>query len=207
MYVEKSFCDNIIGTLLNIEGKTKDTNCDRMDLADLDIRSELHFRHRHNRVSKPPACYVLPLSERSEFCRYLKYVKLPDAYPIDFSKNINIKDGKISGYQARDCHVILQRILPVAVHSYLHKDITTTLTELSNFFQQLCAKTLHAKDLDRLEERIALILCKFEKIYPPSFFDIMVHSAAHLPEEAKLAGPVGFRWLHPFERFEVVLHF
>ena len=38
MHVEKNVCDNIMGTLLNIEGKTKDTNKARLDLADMEIR-------------------------------------------------------------------------------------------------------------------------------------------------------------------------
>lgn len=46
-----------------------------------------------------------------------------------------------------------------------------------------------------------LILCKLEKIFPPAFFDIMVHLAVHLPREAKLVGPVGYRWMYPIERY------
>lgn len=64
---------------------------------------------------------------------------------------------------------------------------------------------MRVEDLDKLQRRIALILCKIEKIYPPSFFDLMVHSAVHLPHVAKLVGPVGFQWMYPFERF--VLNF
>ena len=35
----------------------------------------------------------------------------------------------------------------------------------------------------------------------PSFFDIMMHLLVHLPEEAKMAGPVQYRWMYPIERF------
>ncbi|KAL3619539.1 hypothetical protein CASFOL_036600 [Castilleja foliolosa] len=48
---------------------------------------------------------------------------------------------------------------------------------------------------------ICLIMCKLEKIYPPAFFDIMVHLSIHLPDEAFLGGPVQFRWMYPIERF------
>jgi Domain of unknown function (DUF4218) len=50
--------------------------------------------------------------------------------------------------------------------------------------------------LERLEQSIVLTLCKLEKIFPPSFFDVMVHLAS----EAKLGGPVQFRWMYPIER-------
>lgn len=73
--------------------------------------------------------------------------------------------------------------------------------------KKICSKALCVEDLEKLQERIALILCKLEKIYPPSFFDIMVHSAVHLPHVAKLVGPVGFWWMFPFERFALTMHF
>ena len=37
MHVEKNVCDNVIGTLLNIQGKTKDGLNTRQDLAELGI--------------------------------------------------------------------------------------------------------------------------------------------------------------------------
>ncbi|KAL3538399.1 hypothetical protein ACH5RR_001765 [Cinchona calisaya] len=56
-------------------------------------------------------------------------------------------------------------------------------------------------DLDILEENAPLILCKLERIFPPAFFDIMIHLIIHLPKEAKLGGPVHPRWMFPFERY------
>ncbi|XP_062156838.1 uncharacterized protein LOC133864501 isoform X3 [Alnus glutinosa] len=51
-----------------------------------------------------------------------------------------------------------------------------------------------------MKDNIVVILCKLEKIFPPAFFDIMVHLAVHLPREAELAGPVQYRWMYPVER-------
>ncbi|XP_057248084.1 uncharacterized protein LOC130590131 [Beta vulgaris subsp. vulgaris] len=55
--------------------------------------------------------------------------------------------------------------------------------------------------MERLEKNIAEILCKLEKIFPPSFFNSMEHLPVHLPREARLCGPVQYRWMYPFERF------
>ena len=41
MHIKKNICDSIIGTLLNIEGKTKDTLKSRIDLTHLGIRKDL----------------------------------------------------------------------------------------------------------------------------------------------------------------------
>jgi hypothetical protein len=44
MHIEKNICKNLIGTILNIPGKTKDTVKARLDPKDLGIRKELQFR-------------------------------------------------------------------------------------------------------------------------------------------------------------------
>ena len=200
MHVEKNVCDNIVGTLLNIEGKTKDTDKSRLDLADMNIRKELHLQVQGNKLVKPHACYTLTGDERKEFCKFIKSVKFPDGYAANLSRNISIGDGRISGLKSHDCHVLLQKLLPIAIRPYLNKDLCSTLAELSSFFEKLCAKTLYVNDLEKLEQGIILILCKLERVFPPAFFDVMVHLMVHLPHEAKLAGLVSYRWMYPFER-------
>ncbi|KAK9045784.1 hypothetical protein V6N11_051692 [Hibiscus sabdariffa] len=44
MHIEKNICDNILGTMLNIEGKTKDTVNARLDLEDMKIKKEIHLK-------------------------------------------------------------------------------------------------------------------------------------------------------------------
>jgi len=44
-------------------------------------------------------------------------------------------------------------------------------------------------------------LCRLEMIFPPTFFDIMVHLPVHLAEEASLGGPICYRWMYPVERY------
>ena len=54
--------------------------------------------------------------------------------------------------------------------------------------------------LRQMKEDIPLILSKLERIFPPAFFDVMVHLAVHLPEEAMLRGPVHYGWMYPIKR-------
>nr|GEV95672.1 hypothetical protein [Tanacetum cinerariifolium] len=64
-------------------------------------------------------------------------------------------------------------------------------------------KSLHLQRrdiLEKLEEKIVVILCKMEKMFPPSFFDIMTRLLIHLPYEAKISGPPEYQWMFPFER-------
>ncbi|XP_021749414.1 uncharacterized protein LOC110715152 [Chenopodium quinoa] len=64
-----------------------------------------------------------------------------------------------------------------------------------------CVDLQSVSDMERLEKNIAEILCKLEKVFPPSFFNSMEHLPIHLPYEGKLCGPVQYRWMYPFERF------
>ena len=66
----------------------------------------------------------------------------------------------------------------------MKKEIVDAITELSNFFQLICSRTLRISDLEKAQYDIVLILCKLEIIFLPAFFDIMVHLEMHLPEEA-----------------------
>ncbi|XP_024023057.1 uncharacterized protein LOC112092090 [Morus notabilis] len=198
MHIEKNICDNLVGTVLGIDGKSKDTKKARLGLQELNIRKELHL---DGKGKKPPACFTLSTTERKAFCQFLKSVKFPDGYAANLSRNVNINDGKITGLKSHDCHVLLQRLLPIGLRPYLKKDnVLGPIAEMCSFFQQLCARTLLVKDLDALQEGIVYTLCKLERIFPPAFFDVMIHLAYHLPEEAKLAGPVHTRWMYPFER-------
>ena len=71
---------------------------------------------------------------------------------------------------------------------------------ISNFFKKLCSPVIQRSDMDILEANIAETLSLLEAIFPPSFFDMMVHLMVHLPAQARIAGPVHFRSMWPVER-------
>ncbi|XP_042939338.1 uncharacterized protein LOC122274358 [Carya illinoinensis] len=201
MHIEKNICDNVLGTLMDIQGKNKDTVNARKDLEELGLRKELHLQPTTSGYSMVLGSYTLDLDQRRHFCAWLAAVKFPDGFASNISKCVSVGDGKISGMKSHDCHVFMQRLLPVAIGGFLQPNIRLALTELSSFFKALCARTLTLEVLKQLQYDIAIILCKLEMIFPPGFFDIMVHLAIHLPREAFLAGPVQYRWMYPFERY------
>ena len=59
MHIEKNICNSIVGTLLSIDGKSKDNMDSRLDLQAMGIRDQLHPIERGNRVILPVACYSL----------------------------------------------------------------------------------------------------------------------------------------------------
>ncbi|XP_042944749.1 uncharacterized protein LOC122278634 [Carya illinoinensis] len=201
MHIEKNICDNVLGTLMAIEGKTKDTATARKDLMELGLRKELHLQPLAAGYSMQIGSYTLDLGQRRRLCEWLAAVKFPDGFASNIQTCVSVHDGKIAGMKSHDCHVFMQRLLPVAIGGFTRPDIRLALTEFSSFFKALCARTLTLEVLKQLQTDIAIILCKLEMIFPPAFFDIMVHLAIHLPREAFLAGPVQYRWMYPFERY------
>ena len=150
---------------------------------------------------KPHAPYVLTLAQKQQFCQFVKEVKFPDGFCSNLKKKVLDNNTNIVGLKSHDCHVIMQRLLAVGVRKFFPSSISTTITELCNFFRQVCSRTLNVKDMEKAQDDVIQILCKMELIFPPAFFDIMVHLILHLPEEAILGGPVFMRWMYPFERY------
>ncbi|KAK3204594.1 hypothetical protein Dsin_018640 [Dipteronia sinensis] len=200
MHIEKNVCDSVLGTLMNIDEKTKDTYKTRLDLKEMGIRRELHPICVNGQTKLPPACYSLSSTEKRGLCQFLHSMKLLNGMASNISRCVNIRDCKITGLKSHDCHIILQQLLPVALRGYLQRDIRETIIELCVFFKELTSKTLKVDVLERLNTDIVLILCKLEKIFPPSFFDIMIHLLIHLAHEAMLGSPTQYRWMYPFER-------
>ncbi|XP_071906894.1 uncharacterized protein [Coffea arabica] len=201
MHIEKNICESIVATLLNLE-KTKDNKKSRLDLRDMGIRSELHPIEKGNgRSVLPPACFTLKKKEKEMFCKVLKGIKVPDGYAANISRCVKVKPPKISGLKSHDYHILMQQLLPIALRRTLSKAVRSPLIKLSRYFRKLCSKVLDPADLVHLEKEIGIILCQLERIFPPPFFNVMVHLAVHLVSEAKIAGPVHYRWMYPIERY------
>nr|XP_009791250.1 PREDICTED: uncharacterized protein LOC104238556 [Nicotiana sylvestris]XP_009791251.1 PREDICTED: uncharacterized protein LOC104238556 [Nicotiana sylvestris]XP_009791252.1 PREDICTED: uncharacterized protein LOC104238556 [Nicotiana sylvestris]XP_009791253.1 PREDICTED: uncharacterized protein LOC104238556 [Nicotiana sylvestris]XP_009791254.1 PREDICTED: uncharacterized protein LOC104238556 [Nicotiana sylvestris]XP_009791255.1 PREDICTED: uncharacterized protein LOC104238556 [Nicotiana sylvestris] len=201
MHIEKNICDIILGTLLNIKGKTKDTIKTRLDLQAMNIRKELHPIKNGDKYDLPTTCYTLSPEEKYKFCDFLKNLKVPDGFSSNISQCANLKDRKISGLKSYDCHIILQYLLLLAIRGMLCKSVSEPLIELSLFFNILGAKCLSMEELEQIDGQIPKTECKLEKVFPPTFFDVMEHLPIHLANEAKIAGPTQYRHMYPMERY------
>jgi len=183
MHIEKNICENLIGTILNIIGKTKDTVKARLDLKDLGIKEELQLTEDGDSCEMPNARYTLSKEKKKAFCDFLREVKFPDGFASNISRCVSADGTKVQGLKTHDCHILLQRILPAAMRGFLDNDIYEAIAELGKFFRELCSKTLNKDVLAKMKEEIPMILVKLEKIFPPVFFDVMMHLAVHLPDD------------------------
>ncbi|GJX31584.1 hypothetical protein Tco_0241439 [Tanacetum coccineum] len=201
MHIEKNVLEAILNTLL-MNDKSKDTAKARQDLQNLGIRRPLWLTKNHKgKIVKPQAAYSFTPENRKKFCQYIKGVKLPDGFGSCFKHKVTDNDTNITGLKSHDCHIMMQRLLPYGLQNYLPDNIAKPIIELSSLFKQLCSATLMEDDMLKASVKVVEILCELERIYPPAFFDIMIHLPIHLALEALEGGPIHPRWMFPFERF------
>ena len=104
MHIKKNTCDNLVGMLLNLEEKTKDTTNARMNLQDLKIRKDLHLIEVGNQLVKSHSNYTLTSNVRVEFCNFLKSVKFLDGFVSNISRCMNEREEK---YQVSKCTIVM----------------------------------------------------------------------------------------------------
>ena len=138
MHIGKNVCDIILGTVMNMKGKTKDTVRSRLDLQAMQIRPELHPVQNGNKLELPPASYSFSRQQKEAFCRFLKELKVPNGFSSNISHCVNLKECKIVGLKSHDCHIILQHLLPILIHGLLVRDVAEQLIELAMFFKVFC---------------------------------------------------------------------
>jgi len=152
MHFEKNVCDSLIGTLLNIIGKTKDGLNARLDLIEMNIQGELAPIEVGKRTYLPPVVI--------SFCQCLKGVKVAQGHSSNVKSLVSMQDLKLNGLKSHDCHILMQQLLPVAIHGILPKNIRHTITRLCSFFSSICRKVIDPLKLDELQNKIVVILCE-----------------------------------------------
>ncbi|KAK1404658.1 hypothetical protein POM88_004263 [Heracleum sosnowskyi] len=167
MHVQKNVFDSLIGTLLGVQGKTKDGHSARMDMMDMGIINELApVEAPGKKPYLPPAAHTLSRKEKKVLLQALHSVKVPEGYSSNINNLVDLNDMKLKGLKSHDFHVIMENLLPIAIRSILpeKKVVVSTTTIVETLYE-------------------------VEMYFPPSFFDIMVHLTIHLIYETRMCGP------------------
>lgn len=139
---------------MDTKGKTKDTYKARRDLEEHCRRGSLEIQPTSSgNPEKPKAQYTLTKQQRVAICEWVRSLKLPDGYASNLARCVDMKEAKSFGMKSHDCHVFMQRLLPLAFKA-LPKPILNTLTEFSKFFRELTSPLLKEDKLRKLEENI-----------------------------------------------------
>ena len=202
MHNEKNVAEAIWNTCLDISDKTKDNAKARLDQALMCSRSHLNLVEKpNNRWEKPRAPYCLTRAQKRDVMKWFMEIKFPDGYAANLRRGVNMEQLKIHGLKSHDYHIFMERLLPVMIRGFVNKDVWEALAELSYFYRMLCAKEIDPIQMLQLEQNIPIIICKLEKLFPPGFFNSMEHLMIHLPYQARVGGPVKYRWMYTIERY------
>ena len=201
MHIEKNIAESVLKYLFG----EKDTAESRRDLQETGTRRELWLRPRANRMGyfKPEAPYVFTDTEKKLFVDAVSAIRTPSGYGSALGKHL--KKSRFIGLKSHDYHCLLQQIIPVAIRSLLQPLQRTALIRLGKSFSRICARVVVKSELEALRLYVVETICILEVCFPPSFFDIMQHTLVHLVDEVEMCGPVGGRWMYPYERYLGVL--
>ncbi|XP_074323948.1 uncharacterized protein LOC141660863 [Apium graveolens] len=183
MHEEKNVCDSLIGTLLNMKHKSKDSEASRLDMIDMGVRANLAPQKGNKKTYLPPSVFNLSKAEKKKMLSYLMHMKLPYGHASNIKNCVSIDELKMFGMKSHDCHIMLQQLLPIAIRAVLPKNFRVIKIRLCFFFNALCNKIVDVSKLDKLQADVIITLCELEKIFHASFLT----------------------WMYAFERFNKVL--
>ena len=116
---------------------------------------------------------------------------MPNSYASNLGRCVNVAQEKLFGMKCHDCHVFMEFLLPVVLREW-PDHIWRLLTELSEYFIDLCSSTLKVDDLLVMKNNIPIISFKLEMIFPHRFFDLIKHLPIHLAYKAWVYRPIQY---------------
>jgi hypothetical protein len=199
MHLPKNLCVNFLG-FLGLYGKSHDTPKAREDQEHHKGQDIMHPRQFQGRAS-----YALTKEVKEIFFEVLFSIKVPTGFSSNIKGIVNMKEKKFQNLKSHDCHVLMTQLLPVAFRGILPKNVRLAIVKVCAFLNAIAQKVIDQEILSGLQIDVVQCLVSFELLFPPSFFNIMMHLLVHLVEEIRILGPVFLHNMFPFERFMGVL--
>ena len=115
MHIEKNVFDNIFYTVMDVKGKTKDNPKAWADMKNIYKHPLLKLVDvSPENCLKSKASYTLTRQQLKDVCEWCKNLKFLDGYVSNLAHCVNVKDCKFYRLKSHDCHVFMQRLLPLA---------------------------------------------------------------------------------------------
>ncbi|KAL0300398.1 UNVERIFIED_CONTAM: hypothetical protein Sangu_3123300 [Sesamum angustifolium] len=130
MHIEKNVFDNIFNTIIDIKGKTKDNVNACRDLKIICNRSELELDERRP-IVMPKAVCTLGKEQKRRVCEWIRGLKFPDGYASNLACCVDMMELWMHGMKNHDCHVFMQKLIPIAFRELFPEHVWSTLSEVS----------------------------------------------------------------------------
>nr|KAJ0219738.1 hypothetical protein LSAT_V11C200065750 [Lactuca sativa] len=156
MHVEKNMGESLIGTVLNVPGKTKDGYKARLDLVHYGLKPELHPKIEGNNTTLPIAGCTLTKEEKEKLCETLYNLRVPQGHCSNFSSLVSLKDRNLIRLKSHDYHMLMQQVLPIAIRSIMHPPTRVAITRWMYAFERFMKVVKgHVRNKSRPEGCIA----------------------------------------------------
>jgi len=107
IHIKKNSCDNILGTLLDLPSKNKDSLNVRLDLTKMRMHDKLQAQLIGDKYVVPKAPFNFTLGERRQVTALLSSLCVPDGCSSNISRCVTIEDGRIMGMKSHDWHIFM----------------------------------------------------------------------------------------------------
>lgn len=96
IHIEKNVCESLLETMMNVDGKTKDSLNASLDLQVMNTKHELHPIEENGNMVLPSTCCTLSDDDRRLLCQMLSDLKVTDGYSSNLSRCVNAVQTSIS---------------------------------------------------------------------------------------------------------------
>ncbi|KAL0434999.1 UNVERIFIED_CONTAM: hypothetical protein Sradi_0207800 [Sesamum radiatum] len=127
MHIEKNVFDNILNTMMEIKGKTKDNLNAQKDLKIICNGPELEVEERRPTVM-PKILYILTKEQKRRIYEWITHLKFSNGYASNLTCCVNMKELRLHGMKSHDCHVFMQKLILIAFHEMLPESVWSALS-------------------------------------------------------------------------------
>ncbi|KAL0307352.1 UNVERIFIED_CONTAM: hypothetical protein Sradi_6152500 [Sesamum radiatum] len=80
----------------------------------------------------PKAVYTLTKEQKRRIRELITHLKFPDGYASHLACCDDMKELRLHDMKSHDCHVFMQKLIPIAFYEILPKPVWSRLTEIKN---------------------------------------------------------------------------
>jgi hypothetical protein len=173
MHIKKNVCESLLGTLLNMDKKTRDHGHTQPDLKKMEIMSELWLDDSVKGMELPTSCTTLSKHEK-EFCEFLENVKVSSGYSMNVSSLISLLDLKLApGVKSHDYHVLLTQMIIIGIQNILPINVREAIMNFCFFFNAIGQKVLIEEAPKSLEKGTMKLYASQRSIFHLPFLTSM----------------------------------
>jgi hypothetical protein len=70
-------------------------------------------------------------------CKLIRGIKVPTGFSSNIKSLVSIKDLTMTGYNSRDCHIMLTVFLPIMIRAIRPVYVKMVITRMSYFFNYI----------------------------------------------------------------------